>query len=239
MTEIQMQQIGQVIRSYRLDFKDLSLEPAMIEDYIGFIPGSAPDPFPEIITEIMEGAGKLISPEGGFVVFNPVEVDRIFKKILIQNVPFHTDAIVTKHMNKSEFIALYACTAGSEITRLASEYNRKGNAVHAYILDSLGSIIVESAMDIIQEYLKSMMNEKRLKITNRYSPGYCGWDIREQKKLFALLPDAFCGITLTDSMLMKPIKSVSGIIGIGKEVSYDRYTCNYCKDVHCLYRGKR
>ena len=103
----------------------------------------------------------------------------------------------------------------------------------------LGSIVVESAMDIIQEHLKLWMKEQGLKFTNRYSPGYCGWELKEQSKLFGLLPENFCGISLSDSMLMKPIKSVSGIIGIGENVIYDQYTCNYCRDVNCLYRGKR
>jgi hypothetical protein len=239
MTEIQMQQISEVIKSYHLEYDELAIEPAIMEDYIGFIPGSAPEPFPEIIAEIMANAGKLSCPHGGFAVFENIRIDKMNKRVTVQDVTFNTDAIVTRKMNKSISIALFACTAGSEITRIAAEYNRKGNAVHAYIVDSLGSIIVERAMDIIQERLKSMMNEQGLQITNRYSPGYCDWDIREQKKLFGLLPDNFCGISLSDNMLMKPIKSVSGIIGIGKEVTCDHYTCNFCQDINCLYRGKR
>jgi cobalamin-dependent methionine synthase I len=94
-------------------------------------------------------------------------------------------------------------------------------------------------MDLIQHNLKVEMKGIGMGTTNRYSPGYCDWDITEQKKLFGLLPAVFCGISLTESMLMKPIKSISGIIGIGKEVSFKRYSCNYCKDNHCLYRNKR
>jgi hypothetical protein len=40
--------------------------------------------------------------------------------------------------------------------------------------------------------------------------------VAEQHKLFSLLPPGICGITLSDSALMHPIKSVSGITGIGK-----------------------
>ncbi|MCK7538940.1 MAG: hypothetical protein MZV63_52410 [Marinilabiliales bacterium] len=47
-------------------------------------------------------------------------------------------------------------------------------------------------------------------ITNRFSPGYCGWDVAEQHKLFSFFKDNFCGITLTESALMNPVKSVSG-----------------------------
>jgi len=239
MTEIQMQQIGEVLKSYRMEFSELAIESTIVEDYIGFIPGSAPEPFPEIITEMLAGIARLVQPAGGFALFDNIYIDKVNKQVTLQDVVFNTHAIVTKRLDKSEFCAVFACTAGDEITRMASAYNKKGQAVYAYIIDSLGSIVVERAMDVIYQRLKSLMNERGLNLTNRYNPGYCDWDIREQKKLFGLLPVGFCGISLTDSMLMQPIKSVSGIIGIGKEVTYDQYTCNYCKDVNCLYRGKR
>ena len=75
--------------------------------------------------------------------------------------------------------------------------------------------------------------------TNRYSPGYCGWNVSEQKNIFQLIPEKFCGIELTDSCVMVPMKSVSGIIGIGKEVRYNPYTCNLCKMENCFYRNSK
>jgi hypothetical protein len=105
-----------------------------------------------------------------------------------------------------------------------------------YICDTFGSIAVESAMDLIQEELKLKVSISGLNITNRYSPGYCGWNISGQNKLFSLLPDKFCGIELTDACFMLPIKSVSGIIGIGKQVKYHYYPCNLCEMENCLYK---
>jgi hypothetical protein len=239
MTDIQIQQVSGILRSYRYGFKDLAIESGVIDDYIGFTPGEAPEPFPLIIREILSESEKLVRPEGGYALFKEICIDRENKKTIIGDVELGTKSIVTRHMDKSALIAVFACTAGTEISRLASDYNKKGHTVHAYIADSLGSIVVERAMDMIQEQLRFMMDQQGLKITNRYSPGYCGWELKEQAKLFGLLPELFCSISLSDSMLMKPIKSVSGIIGIGKDVTYDHYTCSYCKDVNCLYRGKR
>ncbi len=239
MTETQMSQVSVVLKTSRLEFGELAIEPAIVEDYIGFTPGMTPEPFPQVITEMLAEMGRRIRPLGGYALFDNINVDQVSKRITIGDVTFHTHAVVTKRLKRSQLVALYACTAGEEITRMASEYNNSGHAVFAYIADSLGSIIVERAMDIIHEQLKSDMNDRGLQITNRYSPGYCDWDIREQKKLFGLLPVNFCGIRLTDSMLMQPIKSVSGVIGIGEDVTYDQHTCNFCKDVNCLYRGKR
>ena len=74
------------------------------------------------------------------------------------------------------------------------------------------------------------------KLTNRYSPGYCHWDVADQRKLFSLFPSAPCGVTLTSSLLMNPVKSISGVIGIGKSVGYRDYPCALCLSNHCIYR---
>jgi hypothetical protein len=224
---------------FRLGFEDLNIEPAVIEDFVGFPPGMSPEPFAGIIWELLAQAEDKIKPAGGYVVFDAFQTNTARKSITVQGVEFFTNTIVTKHLEKSSAVALFVCTAGSEISRWAAAFNDVGQSIHAYIVDSIGSIAVEKAMDVVQARLESELRQSGLRITNRYSPGYCNWDTAEQKKLFSLLPEGFCGINLTDSMLMKPIKSISGIIGIGKDVTYRKYTCNFCKDKHCLYRNKR
>lgn len=73
--------------------------------------------------------------------------------------------------------------------------------------------------------------------TNRFSPGYCGWHVSEQHKLFSLFPAPEpCGVRLTPSALMMPIKSVSGIIGLGSHVRRMDYTCGLCDYLQCYKR---
>jgi len=38
---------------------------------------------------------------------------------------------------------------------------------------------------------------------------------------------------------MKPVKSVSGIIGIGRDVKYAPYQCHACEDKNCIYRNRK
>ncbi|MGE5125152.1 MAG: hypothetical protein ACM3PV_02595, partial [Betaproteobacteria bacterium] len=59
---------------------------------------------------------------------------------------------------------------------------------------------------------------------------------REQQKLFRLLPPGFCSVSLTDTSLMRPIKTVSGVIGLGPAVHRSPYTCRMCDLEDCLYR---
>jgi hypothetical protein len=91
----------------------------------------------------------------------------------------------------------------------------------------------------MQGDLEKNMRDSGKKITNRYSPGYCGWDVTEQHKLFQLMPENYCGIKLTPSALMDPVKSISGIIGIGENVKNNPYTCRLCNQNDCVYRGIR
>ena len=108
--------------------------------------------------------------------------------------------------------------------------------LRGYIYDIVGSEIVEGATDLMQAELEKDVKASGSKITNRYSPGYCGWDVAEQHKLFQLVPDNYCGIKLTESALMNPVKSVSGIIGIGTRVKFNPYTCQMCDQKDCIYR---
>ena len=55
----------------------------------------------------------------------------------------------------------------------------------------------------------------------------------EQRKLFTLLPPAPCGITLTDSCLMLPIKSISGVMAVGSCVEKRPYGCAICGRKDC------
>jgi hypothetical protein len=75
-----------------------------------------------------------------------------------------------------------------------------------------------------------------------YSPGYCGWHISGQKKLFASLKPRKIGISLNEGFLMTPLKSVSGVL-VGGKREIHLFTPNYsfcksCKTHSCLPRMK-
>jgi len=116
---------------------------------------------------------------------------------------------------------------------------KDGDLLRGYVYDVIGSEVVENAADRMQEELRLTVAGEGLNITNRFSPGYCGWDVAEQHKLFSFFPENYCGITLTESALMNPVKSVSGLIGIGREVRYAPYQCHLCEDKNCIYRGRK
>ena len=62
-------------------------------------------------------------------------------------------------------------------------------------------------------------------VSHPYSPGYCGWHVTQQKFFFSLLPEQPCGVRLSESSLMSPIKSVSGVIAVGERIVKRKYGC--------------
>lgn len=206
---------------------------------LGYSQDSMPAPLVESIEDVLENGHALCKIEGGYKIISSVHFDRKSYSLMVDCQSFNVKKVVFQQLRKVESIALFACTAGNEIVNRSRELMKEGELLKGYVYDVFGSLVVEEAMDRVQNTLRSKMQEEGLRITNRYSPGYCGWDVSEQKKLFSLLPKNFCGIKLTDSCLMHPIKSVSGIIGIGKSAKFNQYTCNLCDEEDCLYRNLR
>lgn len=206
---------------------------------MGYETNSIPLPLEEAIEDVLDRGNVFCRIEGGYRIINPIELDRDRYVIVVDLQRLNVKGTVFQQLRSSESVALFACTAGNEIIERSRELMKEGELLKGYVYDVFGSLVVEEAMDRIQDALAAKMQKEGLKITNRYSPGYCGWDVSEQKQLFSLLPKQFCGIELTDSCLMQPIKSVSGIIGIGKSVKFNRYTCDLCDESDCLYRNLR
>jgi cobalamin-dependent methionine synthase I len=131
------------------------------------------------------------------------------------------------------------CTAGEEFETFQKRLKTEGDMVRVFIADALGSVIAEKCADQMELTLQESIDKLGWKHTNRFSPGYCGWHVSEQQKLFPLFDGHTCGITLTESSLMVPIKSVSGIIGLGREVRKLDYTCGLCTFEKCYKRKKK
>jgi len=178
---------------------------------------------------------RISSPSGAFVLAEAFESSSV-EELATPGLVFDSGKIVHKMLRHSERYALFVVTAGPEAENLARSLIAEGNYLDGYIVDLVASALVDLAADQVQEQVRKMADTDGLKITNRYSPGYCSWNVEEQQKLFSLFPEACCGITLSDSSLMNPIKSISGIIGLGTDVMYRDYTCEICPMKDCLFR---
>lgn len=223
--------------TYRVD--ELGLRPEVIEEFIGYEPGKSPELVRRLIEEALNNAQDHCDIKGGYVIRDNISVNKAQHTLVIDGTELDVKKIICGQLNKSEAVAVFLCTAGPGIGSHSEKLMRQGDVLEGYILDVVGSEIVEAAMDRIQDELEQHVRRDGLNITDRYSPGYCGWSVSEQHKLFSLFSDGFCGVTLTPHSLMQPIKSVSGIIGIGRKVSRKGYPCHACDLANCIYRKKK
>ncbi len=221
---------------YSFGFNDLMLTPETIEKFIGYPRGSTPQPVQKIIESTLNLAADKCRIQGGYVIIKNPKIDRKSGRIWLNKVEFEPKQIITGQLRKSDALALFICTAGPDLGKYSRELMANGDLLEGYIADAVGSEIVESAISKIQEDLESKLQSQGIRITDRYSPGYCGWSVSEQHKLFSFFPLNFCGVSVNEYGLMEPIKSVSGVIGIGKAVSRKGYACNFCKMPNCIYR---
>lgn len=220
---------------YKINPDELHIEYSELLKMLHVTDFSTHNPVVSESTEIFEIFSEIANIRGGYIVYDDIVLDRERGLINIKDKQLFPQPQVCGYLKGSEKIAVLVCTAGEGFTEISNRYNREGEFLKGFIADTMGSLTVEKAMDLIQERIESEYLGYGLKITNRYSPGYCFWEVNNQKQLFSLLPKDPCDINLSNSCLMSPIKSVSGIIGIGKDVKKRGYACNKCTNKNCLY----
>ncbi len=139
-----------------------------------------------------------------------------------------------KNLEGCEEVILFATTIGLEIDRLIRKYTRLSPA-KALFFQAIGAERIESLCDTFCEELK----ESGLYLKPRFSPGYGDLPLDLQKDIFRVLDcPRKIGLTLNESLLMSPSKSVTAIIGISKEEQkHNQNKCSACQNIDCAYKG--
>ena len=189
----------------------------------------------ELIDRYISECLKLATPAGGYALLMAVQTNSR-NCVQIEGIRFETGRVIRTMLSNAELYAFFVATAGSGPESLARELLASGEYLEGYIVDLIASSMVDSIAQQVHDGIAEWAERIGKQVTNRYSPGYCSWDVEEQQKLFSLMPEGYCGITLSDSSLMSPIKSISGIVGIGTGVGFQPYTCDICDMKNCLYR---
>jgi Vitamin B12 dependent methionine synthase, activation domain len=130
------------------------------------------------------------------------------------------------------------CTVGPPVeTRVRSLFDAREFPL-AVMLDSVGSAAVESVAEYANDLLCQRALESGLRVTNRISPGYAGWDTAEQRALFRLCPGEPIEVALNEACVMTPAKTISFLVGVGPEALVDHYftQCRRCWMAGCAYR---
>jgi cobalamin-dependent methionine synthase I len=154
----------------------------------------------------------------------------------VRNSIIFKSQVITELLEHCHQVAVFLVTIGEYLEETAYQLAKDGLILQATVLDAIGSDAVEKLADFVQDRIREVANTKGLVTSQRFSPGYCDWNIGQQRMLFWALNGNTLGIHLTGECLMIPQKSISGIIGIGPpNGNVENYNpCKTCEQHDCL-----
>ena len=154
-----------------------------------------------------------------------------------------TDAFQTesrnlrKNLEGCERILFFAATLGAGADLLIQKYERIRMS-RAVVLQAAAAACIEACCDRENARLKLEYEKKGWFMRPRFSPGYGDFSLECQKGILgALEAGKRIGLTLTDSLLMAPSKSVTAVIGLSRIPGGCTVKgCEACGKSDCAYR---
>ncbi|MCG3178939.1 MAG: hypothetical protein BIFFINMI_01269 [Phycisphaerae bacterium] len=147
---------------------------------------------------------------------------------------------IGQYIGPASHVALFVATVGPEIEAESQRQMRDGNLLEGAVLDAVGSDGAERAAEAVSATVAADATAigPQFATTPRYSPGYCGMHLTQQRTLFGAIDAAAVGVSVSEVCLMSPIKSVSGLIGIGERLAVDDIgtPCQRCGKTDCMMR---
>ena len=152
--------------------------------------------------------------------------------VVVERVAF-TSRVMRRNLDTIGRVFPFVMTIGQSMDEII---DAKTDLLEKYLLDEIGNLILRKARSRFEHHLRSAFALEKISCM---APGSLGdWPIQEQKPLFSLLPEvsAALGVHLTESFLMLPRKSISGIY-FPSETTF--FSCQLCPRERCDARKAR
>ena len=179
------------------------------------------------------------------------ESQGIYSKVMIKNISsegrINLENGLQLEINNSmlnllrgtSYLAFGLSTIGNHLEEKVAELFAKNEYPKAMALDAVGTVASKFLSNYIQSLICQEAKEQNFQTTKYFSPGSGDWDINQQKIIFQIIPADKIGVKLTESYMMVPKKSLSWVIGIGKEIiitSKGDDSCKTCLAENCPFR---
>ena len=157
-------------------------------------------------------------------------------ELRIASLRLHSKSLQRNLAGCSE-VFLFAATIGIAVDMLIRR-SALLDASKGLVMQAAGAAVIEAWCDEVNDRLKQEVREEGLFLRPRYSPGYGDLSLDCQRDfLYLLQAQKNIGLTVTDSGLMIPVKSVTAIIGISPvETSCHHQGCEECNLTDCAFR---
>lgn len=156
--------------------------------------------------------------------------------IIIGNMQIHSKNLL-KNLKGCEQVILLGATLGIKVDLLMKRYSYTDMA-RVVVLQACAAAMLEEYIDERQMEISKEMEKEGLYLRPRFSPGYGDFSILHQKDILAMTDAAKkIGLTMTDSSMLTPVKSVTALIGLSrKKENCHIKGCEACEKRDCKYR---
>jgi hypothetical protein len=201
---------------------DLSIVPRIHEIYrmLGGHEKDASENLQEMVERAMLAGHHLAKPRAVYDFFEKIENDAFL-------------------VNAEGPVVLGICTIGPALEEEVRELTRKDQLAFATALDAVGSEMVESLAEMLETLICKEAAALGLSSYPRFSPGYGDWALASgQKTIFSLLPSHRVGVSLSETFLMSPLKSISFAMKLSTSAPSEPRLpkCALCDKDKCYYR---
>lgn len=191
---------------------ELVVREAEIYRYLGYRASSPDEAVRALVTESVSDLIRDSSPKAMYALF-PVsakdgDVDFGFASIHAPSLSRHLEGCVS--------CVIFAATLGSGADMLIRRASRTSE-VRAMIYQSAATELIEAYCDRLNAHVVSSLERDGMRAVTRFSPGYGDFPLEFQNDIFRVLDCKRIGLSLTDSLMMIPSKSVTAVIGVKPE----------------------
>ncbi|MDD5016033.1 MAG: vitamin B12 dependent-methionine synthase activation domain-containing protein [Atribacterota bacterium] len=194
----------------------------------------------KITREEIERGHHLFEPKG---ISSPVKIMQISFSSgivdLINGFSLNFSPSIMNLLKGVSYLVLGVATIGSSLENKVFELFSQGEYPKAIALDAVGTVSVRFLSNYMRSLVCQEAKEQNLQTTKYFSPGSGDWDISQQKNIFQIIPVDKIGVKLTESYMMVPQKSLSWVMGIGKNItisSKNDHSCQICQAANCQFR---
>ncbi len=203
--------MGNTVQIRIADPKELVISKREVKRYLGYSRAALDEKDDALIDECIEKVRPLIAGKACYCRY-PVTLSAP-DEITLPYGTVHSSHLYNNLEGCTE-VWIFAATIGAAFDRQLARENLRSMTTAA-VMQSVGAASVEAVCDLLNDELAREAESEGKSLCSRYSPGYGNYTLENQKGVFALLnPSKHIGLSLTDSLLMKPEKSVTAIIGI-------------------------
>jgi len=173
------------------------------------------------------------------VCYDSFDIDVCQNSVNLGFVTFDSNGL-SANLKDCHKAFIFAATIGLEIDRLISKYSRLSPS-KALCFQAIGAERIESLCNIFNDEITANCQDQGLYTRPRFSPGYGDLPLNLQRNIFTVLDcPRKIGLSLNESLLMSPSKSVTAIIGVSKTPkSCSTISCIDCTKNDCQYRRER